>query len=288
LDQTTISNGNLSAVIKAEGAELCSLIDAREHQFLWQAGPEWPRHAPVLFPVVGKLKDDVLHWRGKTYPMKQHGFARDLRFSWTENLPHACRLTLQDSAVTHAQYPFAFALDVSFALQAKRLIVTFEVTNKGDEPMPASVGAHPAFNWPLVDGVDKSSHTLIFEKDETAPIRRVTGGLVRPQGYPTPVKGKTLALSEALFVEDAVIFERLASKSLRYGAPGHTGIEFSWEGFRELGVWSKAGGAPFVCLEPWYGFASPMDFGGEFSAKPGLMHLAPGEKRSFVHRVEVP
>jgi len=91
LDRYTISNSSVSAEIKAEGAELCSLIDAREHQFLWQAGPEWPRHAPVLFPVVGKLKNDVLHWRGKTYPMKQHGFARDLRFTWTPNLPHAWR-----------------------------------------------------------------------------------------------------------------------------------------------------------------------------------------------------
>jgi galactose mutarotase-like enzyme len=288
VDRHTISNGSISAVVKAEGAELCSLINAHEHEFLWQAGPAWPRHAPVLFPIVGKLKNDVLQVRGKTYPIKQHGFARDLRFTWSENLPHSCRLTLQDSVATHAQYPFAFALDVSFALQAKQLIVTFDVTNKGEEPMPASVGAHPAFNWPLVDGVDKSSHTITFAEAETAPIRRVTNGLVRPQAYPTPVKGKTLALSEALFAEDAVIFEKLAGKSLRYAAPAHPGIEFSWEGFRELGVWSKAGGAPFVCLEPWYGFASPMDFEGEFDAKPGLMHLAPGESRSFIHRIEVP
>jgi galactose mutarotase-like enzyme len=288
LDRYTISNGSISADIKAEGAELCSLIDAREHQLIWQAGPAWPRHAPVLFPVVGKLKDDVLHWRGKTYPMKQHGFARDLRFSWSQTLPHACRLSLRDSAVTHAQYPFAFALDVSFTLQAKQLVVVFEVTNTNDQPMPASIGAHPAFNWPLVAGVDKASHTITFAETETAPVRRVTEGLVRPQVYPTPVKGKTLALSEALFAEDAVIFEKLTSRSLRYAAAGHAGIEFSWEGFRELGVWSKAGGAPFVCLEPWYGFASPVDFDGEFSAKPGLMHLAPGEKRSFIHRIKVP
>jgi galactose mutarotase-like enzyme len=237
--------------------------------------------------VVGKLKGDVLHCRGKTYPMKQHGFARDLRFAWSQNLPHTCRLSLRDSAVTHAQYPFAFALDVAFSVHEKQLIVVFEVTNTGNEVMPASIGAHPAFNWPLNDSIDKPSHTIVFAEPETAPVRRVTDGLLRPQTYPTPVQGRTLALSEALFAEDAVIFERLASRSLRYAAPGHPGIGFSWEGFCELGLWSKAAGAPFLCLEPWHGYASPANFDGEFSDKPGLMHFAPGEKRSFTHRIEL-
>jgi galactose mutarotase-like enzyme len=287
MDRYTISNGNISAVIKQDGAELCSLVNAREHQLLWQAGPAWPRHAPVLFPVVGKLKNDVLHHRGKPYPMKQHGFARDLRFTWSQNLPHSCRLSLHDNAVTHAQYPFAFALDVTFTVHEMQLIVVFEITNSDDQVMPVSIGAHPAFNWPLVEGVDKRSHSVVFAQAETAPVRRVTDGLLRSQSYPTPVQGDTLALSEALFLEDAVIFERLASQSLRYAASGHRGIGFSWEGFRELGLWSKAAGAPFLCIEPWHGYASPSDFDGEFGAKPGLMHLAPGEKRSFVHRIDV-
>jgi galactose mutarotase-like enzyme len=285
LEYHTISNGSISATIKQAGAELCSLKDAHELELIWQAGPAWPRHAPILFPIVGRLKNDVLHVRGKSYPMKQHGFARDLDFAWTQTLPHACTLSLRDSAQTHAQYPFAFALDATFTVKDRHLAIVYEITNRGNEPMPASIGAHPAFNWPLVPGADKTSHTLVFSASETAPIRRVTDGLVRPQLYPTPVEGRTLALSEALFVEDAVIFEHLASDSLRYASLGHPGIEFSWQGFRDLGVWSKAGGAPFVCLEPWYGFASPADFDGEFADKPGLMHLAPGETRSFGHRI---
>jgi len=287
VDRYTISNGLISATIKQAGAELCSLKAAQDHELIWQAGAAWPRHAPTLFPIVGRLKNDVLHVRGKTYPMKQHGFARDLDFAWTQTLPHACTLSLHDGAETRAQYPFAFALDVTFTVDDRHLSIVYEVTNRGDEVMPASIGGHPAFNWPLVPGADKASHTLVFSAPETAPIRRVTDGLVRPQVYPTPVEGRTLALSESLFVEDAVIFERLASRSLRYASPDHAGLEFSWRGFCDLGVWSKAGGAPFVCLEPWYGFASPADFDGEFADKPGLMHLAPGEKRSFSHRISV-
>jgi galactose mutarotase-like enzyme len=196
-------------------------------------------------------------------------------------------LSLCDNADTHAQYPFAFALDVTFTLVGAQLSIVYAVTNQGDAKMPASIGGHPAFNWPLVQGTDKQSHWLAFSEPETSPIRRVTDGLVRPQLYPTPVEGNILPLSEGLFAEDAVIFEHLASHSLRYASPEHRGIEFSWQGFRELGVWSKAAGAPFVCLEPWYGFASPAHFDGEFADKPGLMHLAPGETRRFSHRISL-
>lgn len=287
MDRYTISNGSLSATIKAAGAELCSLLDEGGHELIWQAGPAWPRHAPILFPIVGRLRNDVLHHRGETYPMKQHGFARDLRFAWSQNLPNACKLSLQDSEATRAQYPFPFQLDVTFALHERNLTVVYDVTNKGDVEMPASIGAHPAFNWPLASGADKSAHTIVFPQAEAAPIRRVSDGLLRPQTYPTPVQGTTLPLSETLFTDDAVIFEHLASRSLRYDAPGQPGIEFSWQGFRELGLWSKPTGARFLCIEPWHGFASPADFDGEFDDKPGLMHLGPGETRSFSHRVAV-
>jgi galactose mutarotase-like enzyme len=287
VDRCTISNGSLSATVKAAGAELCSLIDERERELIWQAGPAWPRHAPILFPIVGRLKGDVLHHRGKAYPMKQHGFARDLRFAWSKTLPDACTLSLQDSEATRAQYPFAFRLDVTFSLQERSLTIVYDVTNRGDVDMPASIGAHPAFNWPLASGVDKSSHTIVFPQAEAAPIRRLSDGLLRPQTYPTPVQDTTLPLSETLFTDDAVIFEHLASRSLRYDAPGQLGIEFSWQGFRELGLWSKPTGAPFLCIEPWHGFASPADFDGEFDDKPGLMHLGPGETRTFSHRVAI-
>lgn len=285
MDCFTISSDSLSATIKAAGAELCSLVDARERELIWQAGPAWPRHAPILFPIVGRLNNDVLHHRGKSYPMKQHGFARDLRFAWSKTQPDTCTLSLQDGEATHAQYPFAFRLDVTFTLQERGLTIGYDVTNKGEVDMPASIGAHPALNWPLASGAEKSSHTIVFPQAETAPIHRVSEGLLRAQSYPTPVQGTTLPLSEALFVDDAVIFEHLASRSLRYAAPNHPGIEFSWQGFRELGLWSKPTGAPFLCIEPWHGFASPAGFDGEFGDKPGLMHLRPGETRSFSHRI---
>ncbi len=283
----TFGNDSITATVKAHGAELCSLKNAEGHELLWQAGPQWPRHAPTLFPIVGRLKNDELRHRGKAYPMTQHGFARDQRFEWAERTPASCTLVLSDNAQTRARYPFGFRLAISFTVAGPGLDVALAVTNTGDEMLPASIGAHPAFNWPLLSGLSKEAYELTFFRDEPAPIRRLRDGLLRAAPEPTPIAGNKLALSERLFDDDAIILDRIASTSVRYAADRGPSIAMSWEGFRELGVWSKVGGAPFLCIEPWHGFASPSDFDGEFADKPGVMHIPEGEKRVLMYRIRV-
>src|SRR5579872_4460166 len=125
----TIRSDGISATIKADGAELCSLKNADGLELLWQAGPDWPRHSPMLFPIVGRLKGDELRHQGKTYPMTQHGFARDRTFDWRERGATSCTLVLTDDAATRAQFPFAFRLAVSYAVEETHLDVGFEITN---------------------------------------------------------------------------------------------------------------------------------------------------------------
>jgi galactose mutarotase-like enzyme len=286
-DHHTLRSGGLEATVKAPGAELCSLKDAQGIELIWQAGAVWPRHAPLLFPIVGRLKNDALRHQGKTYPMTQHGFARDRVFEWVERGAASCSLVLRDGAETRARYPFAFRLAVHYRLQATELEVTLEITNTGGEMLPASIGAHPAFNWPLVEGVAKDSCRLAFSDEEVEPIRRLKDGLMREKPEPTPIQGKTLVLSEQLFDDDALILDRVASRSVRYAADRGPSLEVSWDGFRELGIWSKPGGAGFVCIEPWRGFASPSDFDGEFAEKPGVMHIAPGAREVVTYRIGV-
>ena len=286
-DRHVIQSGGIAATIKADGAELCSLKTAEGLELLWQAGPEWPRHAPVLFPIVGQLNNDRLTHQGKTYSMMKHGVARDQRFEWVERSAASCRLVLNDTAETRARYPFAFRLTIAYEVGESDLEVSLEITNTGKEVLPASIGGHPAFNWPLLPELAKEAYSLTFSDEERAPIRRLADGLMRARPEPNPIQGKTLKLCESLFDDDAIILDRLASKSVRFAADRGPSIEMSWEGFPQLGVWSKLGGTAFLCIEPWHGFASPVDFDGEFCDKPGLMHFAPAEQRTFRYRISV-
>jgi galactose mutarotase-like enzyme len=282
-----ITGSGLTAVVKQDGAELCALRTASGHDVLWPGTPPWPRHAPVLFPIVGRLNGDALHHRGHTYRMTQLGFARDRRFDWAARDPHGCRLVLVDDAATRAIYPFAFRFEVAYAVTDDQLTVDFTITNTGDEILPACFGAHPAFRWPLREGVPKQAHQLEFATDEPAPIRRIDRGLLSPVRHPTPIQGRVLALNDALFAPDAIIMDQPASRSVRYSAPGSPVVEVSWDaGFPELGIWSRPDAA-LLCIEPWHGMTSPVDFDGEFTSKPGVMLIPQGQARSARHTIRV-
>ena len=288
VDLIEIASSGLTATINPLGAELTHLRDPQGRELMTDADPRWwTGHAPILFPVVGRPNGDVIRIDGAAYPMKQHGFARDFRFDWVEQSPISCRLVLVDNDATRAIYPFAFRLEISYAVDQSDLKLGFDVINSGDEILPASVGAHPGFNWPLSPELAKQDYSLTFSDEEPAPIRRLEGGLLRAAPEPSPIRGKTLDLVEELFVNDAIIMDRVASTSVRYAADRGPSIEVSWDGFRELGVWSKPTGAPFVCIEPWHGYVSPAEFDGEFTDKPGLMLIAPGEKRTLSYRVRI-
>ena len=269
-------NDSLAVAVKADGAEPVSIRTRAGRELLWQAGPEWPRHAPVLFPIVGRLAGDTLRHRGRSTRMTQHGFARDRRFAWTARGPAGCRLALDDDAQSRAIYPFGFRLEIEYRLDGPHLAVQYALRNTGTERLPASLGAHPAFRWPLADNVPKRAHRLVFAEPEPAPIRRVAGGLLRDAPAPSPIEGRMLALDEALFTDDALILDRPASRSVTYEADGAAdALSVAWHGMTQLGIWSKPG-ADFLCIEPWHGLASPEGFDGEFIDKPFLMLLDPG------------
>ena len=268
----------LVAVIAAQGGELQSICTAGGRELLWQAGPPWPRHAPVLFPIVGRLAGDTLLQDGVAYRMTQHGFARDRRFRFIAQDARSCRLLLEDDAQSRAIYPFAFRLEIEYRIEGSTLSVGYTLFNPSAQVLPASLGAHPAFLWPLDGDVRADAHEIVFAEAEPGPIRRVRDGLLRQAPEPTPIRGRHLALNQALFDDDAMILEAPASQSLRYGVPDGPALLIGWSGFGQLGLWAKAG-AGFLCVEPWSGLASPEGFDGEFATKPHLMLIPPGEAR---------
>ncbi len=282
-DRQQIGDASLTAIVAAHGAELHSIryrtgeaaASAASRELLWQAGTQWPRHAPVLFPIVGRLAHDTLLHEGRATRLTQHGFARDRAFRFLERAASHCRLLLEDDADSRESYPFAFRLEIEYRIDAATLTVSYTLSNPARTMLPASLGAHPAFNWPLEPELPPEAHEILFAAPEPAPIRRVRDGLLRPERLPTPVCGDRLGLDPALFAEDAVILEAPASRSLRFGVPGGAALRIGWSGFHQLGIWSKPGAA-FLCIEPWCGLASPEGFNGEFASKPHLLLIPPG------------
>jgi galactose mutarotase-like enzyme len=165
--------------------------------------------------------------------------------------------------------------------------VQYHLHNPGDRDLPASFGAHPAFRWPLLPYLTREAHWLEFEKPEGEKLPAVDGdGLLGDPDRPSPLDGRLLALRDGLFAQDALVFRPVRSRAVRYSAPGAPVLQVGWDGFTELGVWTRPG-AGFLCLEPWRGHASPAGFDGEFSAKPGVFLVRPGATVSAQYTVAV-
>ncbi|HEX7852656.1 MAG TPA: aldose 1-epimerase family protein [Sphingobium sp.] len=286
-----IESDNLRAVLNPAGAELWSLKDADGRELMTDADPAyWTGHAPLLFPIVGGLRDDRYHLHdGRVFTLPRHGFARRSTFALIERSEAHALFRLTDSAETRAVWPFAFRFDMAYRLDGATLTTSATITNTGtntgtnmgDAEMPFSLGYHPAFAWPLPYGGAKADHRILFEKPEPAPIRRLDGaGQLLAEAEPTPVQGRELLPTAALFEADAVIWDRLESRSLLWGAPGSPNLRIDFQGLPMLGLWQKPGAA-YLCIEPWAGIADPVGFTGPLEEKPGIVLLPPGESRAF-------
>lgn len=288
-DLVAIASDRVRARINPLGAELWSLTDAAGQEYMTGADPAfWTGHAPVLFPVVGALNGGTYRLQGREYALPKHGFARTSAFDLIEHSADRAVFRLVDSEQTRSAWPVRFSLDMAFQIVGDLLAMTATVTNRGEEPAWFSFGFHPAFAWPLPGGAPKEDHRITFAADEPQGIRRIdpASGLLLPEPQPTPVEGRTLTPAAALFEADALIWDRLSSRSLTFGTEGGAVLEIGFPDTPMLGIWQKPG-ASYLCIEPWQGMADPQGWDGDFRMKPGVVELGGGASRSFRMDVRV-
>ena len=276
-DWIRIGTAQLSAAINPLGAELSSLRDGDGRELMTDADPRfWTGRAPLLFPVVGRPYRDTIHIDGTPYPMKQHGFARRRRFEVVEATGTRAVFALHDDEETRASYPFAFRLEVAFAIAGATLSVTVTITNPAATPLPASFGFHPAFAWPLPYGRERGDHRILFDADEPGRLKEIAAdGTIAPREVDSPLDGRVLHLADALFAHDALVWAPVHSSAVRYGVDGAPQLDIAFPDTPMLGVWTKPGAA-FVCVEPWHGIADPEGYEGDYRDKPGVFAIAPG------------
>ena len=276
----SIHNNELSVAISTKGAELQSIIHKSFGlEYMWGGDAVfWGKKSPVLFPIVGGLKDNSYHYNGKTYQLPRHGFARDMEFEVTEQREDFIVFTLKSNEATFAKYPYEFKFSLHYTLQENKLSVSYIVENTGKENLLFSVGGHPAFKVPLVDGTVFEDYYLKFDTVENIGRWPLSAdGLI--ENFATPVLENTdqLPLTQSLFLKDALVFKQLQSQNICIlNHKNQHGLKLSFPGFPYMGIWNS-GNAPFVCIEPWCGIADNVNATGNLQEKEGINTLPPHE-----------
>ena len=276
---SVIENEQLRIQVNSKGAELVSIYSKRHGlEYMWKGDPAfWGKHSPVLFPIIGALKNNTYYFNGKEYTLNRHGFAREKEFTLIGDSPESLAFSLVPDEETQLVYPFLFAFRIHYRIKDNTLEIHYQVENKGEGPMFFSLGAHPAFAVPLVPGTGYDDYYILFEQPETLDRWSVSKeGLIEKDAVPFLVRQDRIPLNKELFYKDALVFKKPVSRTLAIRS-GKTdrGLKMEMDGFPYLGIWA-ARHADFVCLEPWCGIADSVDADQQLDHKEGIQRLEQG------------
>ena len=286
----TLESDKLTVTIDDKGAELISIYDkSKGRELIWQADPAyWKRHAPILFPNVGKTYPGTFRFGGKTYPTKQHGFARDMEFTYVTGDDQKAVHLLTFNEETLKEYPFMFGLEVTHQVQDNQVLVQWVIKNLGQEPMYCTIGGHPAFNVPDPSWNASSpeapkncfeNYYLTFEKNKDSLhyllLDPETGTARSKKKYELPLEKGRCRIGKDRFQKDALIFDDGQIQKAGIAHPdGSPYLTLVCSGFPNFGIWQSPG-APFLCLEPWWGRCDNFGFEGNLEEKPGIIKIYP-------------
>ncbi|WP_031456543.1 aldose 1-epimerase family protein [Flavobacterium chungangense] len=280
---TTISNSKLKASIKLHGAELFSLVDNGNKEYMWNGDLNfWPKHSPILFPIVGSLKNESYTFNEKEYNLGRHGFARDMEFQLIKKTESSATFSLSYNEETLQKYPFKFELQIIYKLEEHKLNIKYKVINKGETKLPFSIGAHPAFSLP-----EKfSNYSIEFEKEEKLKYSLLEDGLISNTTKILETVNNEVSLNYKLFENDALVFKTLKSNSLTIFQNSKPYIKVDFEGFPNLGIWTKEN-APFICIEPWFGYSDTVEKFGDLFKKEGILILEANQTFNTSFEIEI-
>lgn len=273
-----IHNNEFTVQVKSFGAELCSVKSNKTGiEYIWQANPElWPRHAPNLFPIVGKLKDGTFQYNTKSYNLPQHGFARDKDFICVEESESKLVFELTANEESLLTYPFHFSLQIAYTLCNNSLLTEYIIFNPDNTDLYFSVGAHPAFNCPLQENECFEDYILQIPNKNELIINTLNDGLIKDQTKKIELSNNELPVAVSLFENDALVLmnKQIEAISLLSTKTNH-GVSMDCKGWPFFGIWTKKQSNKYVCLEPWYGIADSETTNQEFESKNGIIKLTP-------------
>lgn len=284
-----IGNEQITIQVDSMGAEMKSLKKtATGVEYMWEGNPAyWGRTSPVLFPLVGGLRNGEYIHNGKSYPMGQHGFARDMEFSLKSQTNREIWFSLESDEETLKKYPYGFLLELGYELRESTVIVKWKVTNPSMQELHFSIGGHPAFKCPLAEGAKQADYRLKFDAKEVKS-GIIKNGLMSNETEVYALEDGCLWITEHLFDNDALVIENGQAHKVSLIMPD--GSPYLTVGFDAplFGVWSPPGkNAPFVCIEPWYGRCDALDFSGTWEERKWSRHIAAGGSFEASYQITV-
>ncbi len=286
-----IENDIIKVGILSKGAELCSIVKKQTgNEYIWQADPGiWANHAPVLFPIVGGLKNGSYTYEGKEFHLPRHGFVRNNKnIELRDQTEDSLTFILSQSEETLKNYPFQFNLEIKYHLTENNLEVSHKVSNPGEKPLYFSIGGHPAFNVPLYSAEEYEDHYLEFDRKLDLKTNLLTNdGLISSQTKLVTENSGRINLHKDLFNKDALISRDIQSKriTLKSKKSGEI-LSVEFEDFNDLGIWAKPA-APFLCIEPWLGHADLENTTGDIKTKEGIIELMPSADFSASYTIKI-
>lgn len=280
----TLSNIKITAQINTNGAELISLKSVENHkEYIWEGNPKfWGKHAPILFPIVGTLKNNSYTYKNQNYNLSRHGFARDNEFCIINSTESEATFSLKSSDESKLHYPFDFELQITYTLLENELKISYKVINYDTVTLPFSIGAHPAFALPN----DFESYTLEFNQQETLKCFTLENDLISDTVFDIALINKKLPLTYSTFENDALIFKTLESKEIIINENTIPYLKVTFDDFENLGIWTKVG-APFICIEPWLGYSDSIHASGTILEKEGIHFVQEKEKFECSFSIEI-
>lgn len=275
-----LENDYLVVQAKPDGAELTSIRSKKDGtEYLWNGNPEyWNRHAPILFPIVGRLINNTYFVDGVSYELPQHGFARDMTFDVIHQEAGKVSFSLQANEETLQKYPYKFTLIVTYILEKNKVTVDYKVINTDRKDIYFSIGAHPGFNCPINKNETFEDYYFSFAEKEKMETYVLEGPYSKPDKKKLQEPTDMLPLSAQLFKNDAIILENMNKNEISIRSKKMDKyVTVQFDGFPYVGLWSKPEGAPFVCIEPWYGIADAIGESVELKEKQGIQQLAENE-----------
>ena len=278
----TISNTNLSATINTVGAELISLVKNNKN-YIWQVDETyWNKTSPVLFPIVGRLKNDTYIYKGVNYNLPRHGFAREMEFIFEQRSESQVVFELNETEATKTNYPFDFKLFIAYTLMGNELVIEYFVRNQSEVVLPFSIGAHPAFT--ICE--DFNSYSLKFNKEDVFETHHLENESFNGKTTLVDTDNSELQLSYSLFEKDALVFKHLKSNEVILKKDNKSVLKVNYDNFPYLGIWTKQN-APFLCIEPWCGLADHENHNSNIEEKEGINLLQPNEDFLRAMRIEI-